>query len=109
MEKLYVVVRRDLEPGAQLAQSCHALSAFAVAHPELHRDWHTGGQNLVVLSVADESELLILFARAALLVPAAGFHEPDFGGTLTAIALGADARPLVSSLPLALRACRAAA
>jgi hypothetical protein len=41
-------------------------------------------------------------------VPSASFREPDFGGALTAIALGAGAQKLVSSLRLALREPRAA-
>ncbi len=105
MEKLYIVVRRDLKPGAQCAQSCHALSAFACAYPDLHRDWHTNGQNLVVLSVRDIGELMLVYENAVRSgLPRVAFSEPDFGGVATAIALGGDARPIVSSLPLALRA-----
>lgn len=40
MSKLYVVTRGDLSAGAQCAQSCHALSAFAHFEPEVHRSWH---------------------------------------------------------------------
>lgn len=105
MERLYVVVRRDLAPGAQLAQSCHALSAFACAYPELHRQWHTGGQNLVVVSAENRAELEAVFEKAEDAgIEHALFHEPDFGGELTAVAFGGDVRPIVSSLPLALRA-----
>ncbi len=101
MDRLYVIVRSDLPHGAQLAQACHALSAFACEYPELHRAWHTGGQNLVALQVADEEALAALFERAS--VERAAFHEPDFGGALTAIALGGGARRQVSSLGLALK------
>ena len=45
MEKLYIIVRRDLAPGAQCAQSCHAMHAFVNEHPALDADC-----NLVVLS-----------------------------------------------------------
>ncbi len=106
MEKLYVVVRADLQPGQQLAQSCHAVSAFALEHPGHHRTWQQGSQNLVVLQVPDETALAALLGRASELVGAA-FHEPDLDGSLTAIALHAVARPLVSSLPLALRGASA--
>lgn len=104
MDRLYVVTRSDLKPGAQLAQSCHAVASFAVAHPEAHRAWATGEANVVCLSAGDELELERLLeqaARAAL--PSAAFREPDLGGELTAIALAGDAARLVSTLPLALR------
>ena len=110
MERLYVIVRSDLPPGAQLAQSCHALSAFACAHPDLHREWHTGGQNLVVLAIRDKFTLAgLLYDAANSGVEHARFHEPDFGNELTAIALGANARRLVASLPLALKTPKQAA
>ena len=57
MQRLYVVVRADLAPGAQLAQSCHALSAFAHQYRAEHEAWQSGEQNLVVLSVPDENAL----------------------------------------------------
>jgi len=51
MEKVYVVARGDLNPGATCAQSCHALSAFAADFPAAHAEWHKRGQNLVVLQI----------------------------------------------------------
>lgn len=104
MEKLYVVVRADLAPGAQLAQSCHAVSAFATAFPDLHRDWHEHGQNLVVLAAADEQALCRLADRIeAGGILGARFYEPDFGDALTAFAVSDAAARQLSSLPLALR------
>lgn len=110
MDRLYIVTRADLPAGAQIAQSCHALRAFVEAHPEIDRAWHTAGGNLVCLSVADERDLSELLADAmhGELLAVAGFWEQDFDGELTAIALEGRARRLVSSLPLALRAPRAA-
>lgn len=109
MKKLFVIVRGDLAAGAQCAQSCHAICAFAVAYPEKTHAWHTGSNNLVVLAAPSELALEDLIDRAELLrVPIAAFREPDFCDQLTAIALGDGAAPLVSSLPLALRPPRAA-
>jgi hypothetical protein len=109
MERLYVVTRQDLPPGAQLAQSCHAVSAFATAFPEEHRQWHVHGQNLVVLAVPDERALEKLFeligSQQRLPVP---FYEPDFDDALTAFAVSDAAAKLLSSLPLALRPPKAA-
>ncbi len=111
MNRLYVVTRADLHPGAQLAQSCHAVSAFAALHPEAHAEWHLSAQNLVVLQVPDEAALLALLERATLgeAERSASFREPDFGDQLTAVALSGDAARMLSSLPLALREPRRAA
>lgn len=104
MDRLHVVVRRDLPAGAQAAQLFHAGRAFAAEHPELDRQWYAHGGNIVLLSVAGQTELAALIERArALNISCAAFHEADFGGELTAAAFAASARRLLSSLPLALR------
>lgn len=107
MERLFVIVRADLPPGAQLAQAVHTAREFAAAHGELDRLWHEGSKNLVALQVPDEPALHALRARAdAAGVPLAVNHEPDLGDALTGIALADTGARLVSSLPLALRAPR---
>ncbi len=109
MQRLYVVVRADLDPGAQLAQSCHALSSFAHQYRAQHDAWQAGEQNLVVLSVPNENALGEL-VRAAMQqgIRVSAFHEPDFGNALTGAAFEGSVAKLVSSLPLALRRPRAA-
>lgn len=99
MKRLYVVVRDDLPPGLQMAQACHAVREFTLKYPELDV-----GENLVVLQAKGEAQLLRLCfdntwdnIDAVLLV----FREPDLGGEYTAFAAASEARPLVSSLPLA--------
>lgn len=111
MDRLYIVVRADLAPGAQIAQSCHALRAFVEAYPELDRAWHAAGGNLVVLSVPEERDLaeLYVWATGAEELAGAWFREEDFGDELTAIALEGRAKPLLRALPLALRSCPIAA
>lgn len=112
MEKLYVVVRADLPPGAQLAQSCHAVSAFAADYPKAHEDWHRHGQNLVVLQIPDEAALsrLLEFAIESDAIERVSlFREPDFDDQLTACAFDDGISRYVSSLPLALRAPRSVA
>jgi peptidyl-tRNA hydrolase len=109
MKRLYVLIRADLAPGAQLAQSCHAVSAFAHQYRVEHDAWQAGEQNLVVLSVPSENALGEIMRRAMEQnIRAAAFHEPDFGNELTACAFEGSVARLVSSLPLALRAARAA-
>lgn len=99
MKKLYVVVRGDLPPGLQMAQACHAVREFTLKYPELDV-----GENLVVLQANGEGHLLRLImnnvwdgVEADFVV----FREPDLGNEYTAFAATTDARPLVSSLPLA--------
>ncbi len=107
MERLYVVVRADLELGDQFAQSNHATSSFARAHPALHAEWFDRAKNLVVLAIPSELALGELRARAdANGVPWAEFHEPDLGHQLTACAFGEGVSKLVSQLPLVGRAPR---
>lgn len=104
MEKLFVIVRSDLAPGAMLAQACHGMRAFAAAHPEIDAAWYRDSNNLVVLEVANEAELVKLCDRAAAAgVEHASFREPDYGDAMTAITLAPWGWRLVSSLPLAMK------
>jgi hypothetical protein len=110
MQKLYVIVRSDIAPGAQIAQSCHACGAFALAFPDEHRTWLTGPSNIVCLAAPNEATLADLLALAqSRQIPTASFREPDFGDELTAIALGEGAQLIVSCLPLALKERKRAA
>jgi hypothetical protein len=113
MEKLYVVVRGDLSPGDQLAQSAHAVSAFARTHRELHDAWSDSNKNLVILAIENEAALEdLLLAATQAGIPWSDFHEPDLRNERTACAFTDGVSKLVSSLPLALRrrcpTCKAA-
>lgn len=106
MNKLYVIVRNDLEPGLQMAQTLHAGMEFAFTQPELTKEWFYGTNNVAVLQAPDELALQTLLSRASAAddVRVGIFHEPDLGGQLTAISMGGEgAERLVSNLPLALR------
>ncbi len=97
MKRLYIVVRDDLPPGLQMAQACHAAHEYGVYGGD------DVGDNLVVLH-ASHTRLRELTAQAcALGLSHQPFHEPDLGNELTACAFSGSARPLLSSLPLALR------
>jgi hypothetical protein len=104
MEKLYIVCRNDLPPGAQVAQSCHALAEFARFHPKLFNDWMTPEQHNIVCLAASQDELdrifPILWDEE---IPVARFHESDLGAELTALAVAESGAKLLSHLPLALR------
>lgn len=105
MQKLYVVTRADLKPGAIVAQSCHAVSAFARVFPDAHADWLDRGQNIVVLACRDEAALGALLDSFGdeILRECVTFQEPDLGHALTAFAVSDRAAKALSSLPLALR------
>lgn len=94
MSPLYVVVRNDIGAGLQMAQACHVTREFTRVHSA-----EPVGESLIVLE-ASPAELAELFGRAGA-VRRTAFHEPDLGGELTAVAFGAGARKLLSSLPLA--------
>lgn len=109
MDKLFIVTRSDLPPGAIAAQSVHTALAFAHEYPFEWRTWYLGSNNIVLLAARDESDLLRLAERARDAgVSCAVFREPDFQNTVTGVAIGPAGWKLVSSLPLALRQPKAA-
>jgi len=104
MEKLYVIVRSDLPPGAQAAQSTHAAIAFTLLYPELTAGWAAGEDNLVLLAVPDERALGELVRQAQSQgIRTAAYHESAMQNSLTACAFSGEIAKAVSSLPLALR------
>jgi hypothetical protein len=107
MDRLYLVVRSDLSPGSQLAQSCHACGAYAAEHTSEYMEWVRGDCCIVCLNVVSERDLHVLLDEANHLnLHVAPFYEPDFGGALTAIAIEEGGRKLVANLPLALKNVR---
>lgn len=104
-DKLILVTRADLSPAQQAVQAAHALRQFTAEHPVEDKAWFEESNHLALLSVQDESGLLLLQDRAwDLGVPCAAFHEPDLGGAMTALALasGCGSRRLTRDLPMAL-------
>jgi len=80
MEKLYVVVRGDLNPGLRAAQACHALRQFAADHPEADLEWFENSNTIVLLEVPDIEALADLaFALDRRDIKHAQFIEPDLG------------------------------
>lgn len=104
--KLYVVTRRDLSPGAQACQLAHAMREFAAKFPEIEKIWYTSSNYLCFLSVADELALLELWASALYAgIRCAPFFEPDLDDALTAVSFEptVQAQEFLQHLPLALR------
>lgn len=100
--KLYLVVRRDLSPGARAAQLCHALRAFVEAYPAEDQEWFRRSNTLVLLEADSEDHLDQLRSKAEESgVPCACFREPDLNDSLTAISISFGGKRLVRELPLA--------
>lgn len=103
-DKVFLVTRRDIEPGYQAVQSCHAMRQFTAEHPDIDFEWFKNSNYLALLSVANEVELMRLITKAN----DGGFRwsafrEPDIGGEITAIAVEPSAKNLMEGLPLALK------
>lgn len=105
MIKLYLITRRDLEPGAQAAQLTHVMTEFCLEHPEITKTWHDTSNTVVLLSVTNEQELMKLKNKAHKLdIICSSFREPDLDDQLTAIVLEPteNSKMLCKNLPLAL-------
>ncbi len=103
--KLYVIVRADLPPGLQIAQSIHAARQFAADHQAVEQEWFRKSNTVAVLSVPDETALRKLKTKAEMKgVQYSEFREPDLSDSMTAMALAPTdaARRLCRALPLAL-------
>lgn len=100
---MYLVTRRDLPIGHQATQAAHAAFDFGVNHPSITRFWHNESQYLVLLTVANEADLISLRDQAdRLSIPFSEYHEPDWGNELTSLALAPSekTRRLTGKLPL---------
>jgi len=105
VEKLYVVTRRDLLPGDQAVQSCHAAYQFAAEHKEVWARWFERSNTLALLSVSDEASLVMLIEKAEMRgIRYSIFREPDMDDALTAVVLEPEAGRLCRNLPLTLGA-----
>ena len=104
MPRFYIVVRSDMSPGLQVAQSVHAAIQFLADWPQSSR-W-VRHYNLVVVAVPDELALADIAAAAVEEgICRSIFREPDLDNTITAVALqpSEEAQKLCARLPLALR------
>ena len=105
-DKLYIVVRKDLAPGAKLAQSCHVAFRFASDWRNATHQWMDNSEYICFLEIDNEAELVKLWEKSKQEnIPSSCFVEPDYDNSLTAIALGPgqESKKLCSNLRLALR------
>lgn len=103
-DKMYVVVRSDLNFGSQLAQALHGRDEFIADHPEVNHTWRQKSNTIVVLHAKDEGHLLTLHGKACQLgIPCSVFREPDLDDQTTCLVLGPSdhTRKITDKLPLA--------
>lgn len=78
LSKMYVLVRQDITPGYQIAQSIHAKDQFNHEYPEVENEWYFGSNTIVVLGVENEEALKDFARRAANQnLKYSMFYEPD--------------------------------
>ena len=86
MEKMYVLIRRDLNKKQQSVQAGHALAEYLLTYPT---DWSNG--TLIYLAVNNEAELASWAGKLeGVNIKWTGFREPDINNELTAIAAVTD-------------------
>ena len=97
MEKFYIVVRDDLDPGLALAQACHASYTFGMYSPRKTR------RNIAVLHASKQKLEELVVASEGKKYDYEPFFEPALDNEITAAAFGAEAKKILSSLPKAFR------
>ena len=81
--KLYVLLRKDLNPSYQAVQGGHAVAELLLRGPTL--SWDNG--TMVYLGVKDEDELKYWAEKLEFKdIDFAGFIEPDLNNEMTALA-----------------------
>lgn len=100
-QKLYVVTRRDLSPGAQAVQGMHALVEFQYEYRDHAAEWHAESNTLCFLAVPDEKALNELCGLLHQLdIRHSMFREPDMSYALTAVAIEATDQAMETVRPL---------
>lgn len=83
--KLYVVVRNDLQPGSQIAQSLHAYREFIEHYRENEERWYSTSNVIVILQCKNEEELKQIMLQASENnLKYKEFREPDMNNEITA-------------------------
>jgi len=91
--KVYVIVRKDLEPAQQIVQACHAVAElFMLLGPhswwQSLPEWGREHKTIVVLGVKNEVTLARFCHFKPEWLAVATFKEPDMDNQLTAAACG---------------------
>lgn len=103
MKRLVTIIREDLSPGYQIAQTVHAVAEYTMMNPELIKEWYTRSNYVLSLSVKDVEELVEFGRQLHLLgVKFNIFYEPDVN-EMTSIAFVStyETDIVTKSMPLA--------
>lgn len=98
------MVRKDLKPGQQLAQTSHAMTEFCLKGGPTAQKWYETSNTVCILGVPDEEALHALTSKAlSSSIEYWPFCEPDLENSLTAVAFEPtlESRKLLASLKLA--------
>lgn len=78
MQRLVTIIREDLSPGYQIAQTVHAVAEYVMTNSELAKQWHIHSNYVLALSVSDADEL-VQFGKKLwnLKIKFNMFYEPD--------------------------------
>jgi len=114
--KLFTVVRSDMSPGYQLAQTLHAGIEFMYKKAKLKvvKEWKENSNTVICLSVFTEKSLVEAYIEATRLgYDPVCFTEPDIGDEFTSFAFIGESdagykleRSVTAKLPLALSSYR---
>ena len=98
MNKLYVLVRKDLSYSYRSVQAGHAVAEWLLQHGQVTKEWENG--TLIYLDVENEQELILWTERLDRRdMQCTVFREPDIGNQMTAIACLTD-KKIFSNLKL---------
>ena len=90
--KMYILIRKDLNPTYRAVQGGHALAEYMLRHPIQAQEW--GNHTLIYLQIQNEQELELWAEKLNYKgITWEGFREPDIGNQLTAIACLSDGKP----------------
>lgn len=98
------MVRADILPGYQVAQSSHATVEFLFDHFLIAKKWHEESDYIVVLNIDNEDGLLKLISQAKdKNINHSTYREPDLDNQYTAAAFepGPNSKKLCRGLKLA--------
>ena len=97
-KKLFILIRQDLKPGAQMAQACHVTAEWCKRWQEGNREWNN--ETIVCVSVRDFPHLVLMQQKLELKCEDYSiFCEPDLQGQMTGLACYTDSN-MFDKLPL---------
>lgn len=103
MQRLVTVIRQDLEPGYQIAQSIHSAVEYALNYTGQMAEWNFDSNYVLVLGTDNESTLEQFVLKLDLITPDYRvFYEPDIDQETSVTFLSSDETDLLTqNMPLA--------